>query len=142
MPATTPRSGHRKIAKMRVAVIGNADIKKGTLAKIERNITAIIDRSPIELIAHCQQYFISNASRNGNHWGDEISLVIARQMRADRRRHAFGNGSFQAVDAVGVGGQSQHRQFIDQPIKKAAKRIGGAGIGGGDFGFVAFSVDD
>ena len=52
----------------------------------------------------------------------------ARQMRADRRRHAFGNGSFQAVDGVGAGGQSQHRQFIDQPIKKAAKRIGGAGI--------------
>jgi hypothetical protein len=127
---------------MRVAVIGNADIKKGTLAKIERNITTIIDRSPIKLIAHCQQNFIGNTSRNGNHWGDEISLVMARQMRIDRRRHTFGNGPFQVVDNGGVGWQSQHRQFIDQPIKKAAKRIGGAGIGGGDFGFVAFSGDD
>ena len=60
---------------------------------------------------------------------------MARQMRADRRRHTFGNWPFQAVDGGGVGWQSQYRQFIDQQIKKAAKRICCTGIGGGDLGF-------
>jgi len=63
-------------------------------------------------------------------------------MRADRPRHPLGNWPLQAVDGGRVSWQSQHCQFINQLIKKAAKRICCPRIGGGDFGFFAFSSDD